>query len=148
MATKIIYHKEHGNYSMEKSKNLIPIEEINKISGSVVDSAIEVHSTLGPGLLESVYEICLAQELTQRGLKVERQLPLPVIYKDKKLEIGFRIDLLVENCLIVELKVVDVILPIHEAQVLTYLKLTGNKVGLILNFNVVLMKDGIQRVIL
>jgi GxxExxY protein len=130
------------------NENTIPIEEINKISGQVVDAAMDVHTELGPGLLESAYEICLTHELNQRGLKVERQLPVPVLYKGQKLEMGFRIDLLVEKCLIVELKAVDEILPIHEAQILTYLKLTKNRVGLILNFNVTSMKKGIKRIIL
>src|SRR5579859_6903852 len=116
--------------------NTLPVEEINKISGQVVDAAMDVHTVLGPGLLESVYETCLEHELLQRGLKVERQLPIPVTYKDIKLEVGFRIDLLVEKCVIVELKAVQEIMPIHEAQLLTYLKLTANRVGLILNFNV------------
>ncbi len=126
----------------------ISLEEINEMSGKVVDAAIEVHRSLGPGLLESVYETCLVQELMNRGLAVERQVPVPLCYKDVNLEVGFRIDVLVEKYLIVELKAIDKILPIHEAQVLTYLKLTGNRVGLILNFNVILMKHGIQRIIL
>jgi GxxExxY protein len=123
-------------------------DEINKVSGAVVDAAMAVHSALGPGLLESVYEICLAHELQQRGLKVERQLPVPVLYKGVQLEIGFRIDLLVGKCIIVELKAVEEILPIHEAQVLTYLKLTSQRVGLLLNFNVVSMKKGLKRIAL
>jgi GxxExxY protein len=123
-------------------------EGINKVSGEVVDAAMEVHSALGPGLLESVYEACLSHELQQRGLKVERQLPVPVLYKDVQLEIGFRVDLLVEKCVIVELKAVESILPIHEAQVLTYLKLMGQRVGLLLNFNVVSMKKGLKRIVL
>jgi len=113
-----------------------------------VDAAIHVHTALGPGLLESVYEACLVHELTERGLKVRRQVGFPVVYKGVRLETGFRLDLLIEDCLIVELKAVDEVHPVFEAQVMTYLKLTGNRVGLILNFNVALMKDGIQRVIL
>lgn len=124
------------------------IEELNKISGQIVDASLEVHKTLGPGLLESVYEACLAHELAQRGLRVERQAPIPVVYKGVRLDVGFRIDIFVERCLVVELKAVDEVLPIHEAQVLAYLKLTKNRIGLILNFNVVLMKNGTQRVIL
>jgi GxxExxY protein len=103
---------------------------------------------LGPGLLESVYEACLIREISKRGLKYERQISLPVVYKGEKIEGGFRIDVLVEHCVVVELKTVEAILPVHEAQVLTYLKLTGNRIGLILNFNVVLLKKGIRRIIL
>ncbi|HTC22215.1 MAG TPA: GxxExxY protein [bacterium] len=127
---------------------IFPIEEVNEITGQIVDSAIEVHRVLGPGLLESVYEACLVREISNRGLKFERQFPVAVVYKNEKLDIGFRIDLFVGNCVVVELKVVEEILPIHEAQILTYLKLTGNRVGLILNFNVRWMKNGIQRIIL
>src|ERR1700733_10555087 len=97
---------------------------------------MEVHGVLGPGLLESVYEACLAHEISKRGLKFERQFPVAVVYKNEKLDVGFRVDLFVGSCVVVELKVVEEILPIHEAQILTYLKLTGNRVGLILNFNV------------
>lgn len=127
---------------------IISLEELNKISGEVVDAAMDVHSALGPGLLESAYEYCLAHELSERGLKVEKQVPIPLAYKNIQLEVGFRIDLLVEESLIVELKAVENILPIHEAQIFTYLKLTGCHVGLLLNFNVVSMKKGIKRIIL
>lgn len=124
------------------------LEEMNKITGIVVDAAMDVHSALGPGLLESVYEQCLAHELELRGLKVERQVAIPVVYKKAELEVGFRIDLLVQDCLIIELKAVETVLPIHEAQVFTYLRLTDSRVGLLLNFNVVSMKNGIKRIIL
>lgn len=127
---------------------IVSLPEINKITGKVVDAALSVHTVLGAGLLESVYEHCLAHELSNRGSKVERQVPIPVVYKDTQLEVGFRIDLLVEESLIVELKAVEQILPIHEAQVFTYLRLTGSRVGLLLNFNVVSMKKGIKRIIL
>ncbi len=127
---------------------IVSLDELNKVSGEVVDAALDVHSALGPGLLENVYEYALAHELSERGLKVEKQVPIPVIYKNAQLEIGFRIDLLVEECLIVELKAVELILPIHEAQIMTYLKLTGCHVGLLLNFNVGSMKKGIKRIIL
>ncbi len=132
---------------MKKIK-IVSLEEINKVSGEVVDAAMEVHSALGPGLLESAYEHCLAHELTERGLKVERQVPVPLEYKNTQLDAGFRADLLVEESLIVELKTVEEILPIHEAQIFTYLKLTGGRVGLLLNFNVRSMKNGIKRIIL
>lgn len=127
---------------------IFSLAELNKISGQIVDAALEIHKTLGPGLLESVYETCLAHELMQRGLRIERQVPIPVVYKGVRLDVGFRIDILVEKCLVVELKATDQILPIHEAQILTYLKLTKNRIGLILNFNVVLMKNGTQRVMI
>jgi GxxExxY protein len=126
----------------------VTLDELNKFSGEVVDAAMEVHSALGPGLLESVYEQCLAQELLSRNLNVDRQVLLPVTYKNQQLDAGFRIDLVVEDCLIVGLKAVDEILPIHEAQLMTYLKLSGCKVGLLLNFNVISMKKGIKRIIL
>jgi len=101
-----------------------------------------------PGLLESVYEVCLAYELKEKGLKIEQQVSVPVVYKKIRLETGFRIDILVEKSVIVELKAVENLLPIHEAQVLTYLKLTGYRVGLLLNFNEVLIKNGIKRIVL
>ncbi|HJT24452.1 MAG TPA: GxxExxY protein [bacterium] len=132
---------------MEKVKT-VSLGEINKVTGQVVDSAIKVHSLMGPGLLESVYEHCLAHELSLRNVKSERQVPIPVVYKGAELGIGFRIDLLVAESLIVELKAVEQILPIHEAQVYTYLRLTKSRVGLLLNFNVVSMKKGIKRIIL
>jgi len=131
-----------------KSFKKINLEEVNKITGIVVDASMDVHSAMGPGLLENVYEHCLVRELEFRGLKVERQVPIPVVYKETELPVGFRIDLLVEDCLIVELKAVEAVLPIHEAQVFTYLRLTGSRVGLLLNFNVVSMKNGIKRIIL
>ena len=120
---------------------------INEISGIVVDAAIKVHSTLGPGLLESAYEACLAYELRKRGLKVETQVPLPIHYDDVHTEVGYRMDVVVENAVIVELKSVDAIAPIHKAQLLTYLKLSDHKVGLLINFNVELLKHGITRMV-
>ncbi len=127
----------------------IPISmEVERVATQVVDAAFAVHSTLGPGLLESVYEVCLAYELTKRGLKVERQLPLPVVYDNLCLEAGFRLDLLVERCLVVELKAVEFLLPVHTAQLLTYLKLSGHRLGFLINFNVPLLKDGIKRLAL
>jgi len=122
--------------------------EVDRISREVVDAIYSVHSTLGPGLFESVYEVCLAHELTQRGLKVERQVALPVHYGGVRLEAGLRLDLLVENCLVVELKTVESLLPVHKAQILTYLKLSHHRVGLLVNFNVPLIKNGIVRVVL
>jgi len=122
--------------------------ELNIISGKVVEAALAVHSALGPGLLEGVYEICLFHELQKRGLKAERQVNLPVIYDGIKLEEGLRLDMLVEDALVLELKAIEEILPVHLAQILTYLKLSGRRLGLIINFNVARIKDGIKRVVL
>jgi len=122
--------------------------ELNKLTGQIIGAAIEVHRHLGPGLLESAYETCLAYELRQLGLAVERQKTLSLIYKEIKLDHGYRVDLLVEQKVIVELKVVEQIAPVHEAQVLSYLRFSGCKVGLLLNFNVKLLKDGIRRFIM
>lgn len=121
--------------------------DLNKISGEVIGGAIEVHRELGPGLLESAYENCLRYELQQRGLRVEQQVAQPVFYKGLQLECGYRLDLLVENQVIVELKAVEAILPIHQAQLLTYLKLRQLRLGLLINFNVPLLKNGIKRLI-
>jgi GxxExxY protein len=119
----------------------------NEIGTLVLDAAFEVHRVLGPGLLESSYEHCLAYELVNRGLYIAIQKPLPLVYKETKLECGYRIDLLVESKVIIELKAVEAITDIHLAQVLTYLNLSGCKLGYILNFNVVQMKTGIRRVV-
>jgi GxxExxY protein len=120
----------------------------NPISNEVIGAAIEVHKQLGPGLLESAYEECLAHEFSLRQIPFERQKPLPVIYKGANLDIGYRLDLLVDGLVVVELKAVEKFAPIHEAQMITYLKLTNCKLGLLLNFNVRLMKNGIKRVAL
>ncbi len=124
------------------------VEELDRITEDIIGAAIEVHRELGPGLLESTYEACSAYELTQRGLKVERQKPLPVVYKRLKLDIGYRVDLLVEDQVIVELKAVDRLEPIHESQLLSYLRLSRCKVGLLINFNVRVLRDGLKRLIL
>jgi GxxExxY protein len=121
---------------------------VERIVAQVVDSAFMVHSTLGPGLLESVYEICLAHELSKRDLKFRTQVSLPIVYDGLRLDGGLRIDLLVENQLVVELKAVEAMLPLFEAQLLTYLKLTGCRLGLLINFNVPRIKEGIKRIIL
>src|SRR5262249_9771458 len=123
------------------------IEDLNKITGTILDCSIEVHKQLGPGLLESVYEICLVKELISRGLRVQRQVLLPVVYKNESLDLDFRIDILVENEVIVELKAVEGLLPVHEAQLLTYLKLADKRVGLLINFNEALLKNGFKRMI-
>jgi len=122
--------------------------EFDELSNKVIGCALEVHKALGPGLMESVYEKCLSYELAKAGLKYETQKAMPVIYKGIKIDCGFRIDILVEGKLIVELKSVDKVLPIHQSQVLTYMKLAGISTGLLLNFNVTKLKDGIQRFVL
>ena len=119
--------------------------ELNEISEKIIGAAIQVHSTLGPGLLESAYEACLKYELEKQELKVSSQIVLPVIYDEMKIDLGYRLDLLVEDSVIVELKAVNKITPIHEAQLLSYLKLSGKRLGLLINFNVILLKDGIKR---
>ncbi len=120
----------------------------NTLSHPIIGAAIEVHRALGPGLLESVYEECLAYELMARGIHFERQKALPVQYKSIHLECGFRLDLLVENMVVVEIKAVEQLAPIHEAQIITYLKLTKCKLGLLLNFNVIRLNQGIKRIAL
>ena len=121
--------------------------EINELSERVIGACIEIHRTIGPGLLESAYEECLCHELHLAGLKFERQKPLPVAYKGIQLDCGYRIDLVVEDKLIVELKTVQELLPIHEAQLLTYLKLSSLAVGLLVNFNVPVLRRGIKRIV-
>jgi len=123
-------------------------QETERIAKEIVDAAFKVHKELGPGLLESVYEACLTHELRKRGLQVETQLQLPVRYETVQLDIGFRLDLLVEEEIIVELKAVEVMIPLFEAQLLTYLKLAGKRLGFLINFNVPLIKNGIKRLIL
>lgn len=120
---------------------------INEVTGAIVDAATKVHTALGPGMLESVYEKCLRHELTKRGLKVESQVWLPVLYDGVEIEGGYKIDLLVENCVVVELKVVEQVLEVHKAQLLSYLKLSGRSVGLLINFNVVHLRNGIKRLV-
>lgn len=119
----------------------------NELSKLILDAAFRVHSGLGPGLLENAYEACLAYELQAVGLKAQTQLPLPLIYKDVKLEVGYRLDILVENLVVIEVKAVDALAPIHQAQLLCYLKLSGRKLGLLINFNEVSLRHGIKRVV-
>ena len=119
--------------------------DINHLTGEVIGASIEVHKALGPGLLESAYEECLCHELALRKIQFDRQKPLPVEYKNVKLDCGYRLDLVVENRLLVELKACENLLPIYDAQLLTYLKLTNIKVGLLINFNVAVLKEGIKR---
>jgi len=120
----------------------------NELSRIIIGAAIEVHRELGPGLLESAYEECLAYELQSRNVPFERQKPVPVDYKGLRLDCGFRLDLLVGDKVIIELKAVDKLVPIHDAQLLTYLRLTGCKLGLLINFNVPILKQGIKRLVL
>ena len=120
---------------------------VNQITGVVVSAAMKVHSVLGPGLLESVYLACLAHEFRARGLNVTSQLGLPVIYEGEKIELGFRMDLVVENSVIVEVKCVDAIHPVHQAQLLTYMRLSGIHVGLLINLYVAHLRDGIKRMV-
>jgi GxxExxY protein len=120
----------------------------NEISHEIIGAVIEVHHLLGPGLLESAYEECLSKELALRKVTVERQKPVPVVYNDVKLECGYRMDLLVEGRVVVELKSVESLAAIHEAIILTYLRLSGHRLGLLINFNVKVLKDGIRRYII
>lgn len=123
-------------------------EEEDPLSNQIIGAAIEVHKALGPGLLESAYEKCLAHEFALRGIAFERQKTMPVVYKGCKLECGFRADFIVGGCVLVELKSVSDLMPIHSAQVITYLRLTGCKLGLLINFNETRLKDGLKRIIL
>jgi GxxExxY protein len=119
----------------------------NEISGIIVNAAMKVHTALGPGLLESAYEACLNHELRKAGLKTLTQVPLPLQYDGIKLDVGYRLDLIAEDLVVVEIKAVDSLAPIHTAQLLSYLKLSGKRLGLLLNFHVLHMKDGIKRVV-
>lgn len=118
------------------------------LSHAVIGAAIEVHRCLGPGMLESAYEECLVYELQSKGIQVKRQVPVPVVYKDVRLECGYRIDVLVEDTIVVELKSVDSLLPVHEAQVLTHMRFAHKHVGLLVNFNVKVLKKGLRRYVL
>lgn len=117
------------------------------LTGKIVDCAVKVHKQLGPGLLESAYEECLYQELMECGISTIKQVPMPLIYNGRKLELGYRLDLLVEDKVVIEVKSVDCLNPVHTAQLMTYLKLSGCKIGLLINFNVVFLKEGIRRII-
>jgi len=119
----------------------------DEITEKIIGACIEIHKVIGPGLLESAYEECLCFELSKAGLIFERQKPLPVVYKSVRLDCGYRLDLVVENCVVVELKAVENLMAVHEAQVLTYLKLSGLHVGLLINFNVPVLKQGVKRIV-
>ena len=122
-------------------------EKLNKITETIIGEAINVHLALGPGLLESAYEACMVYELAQSGMKIEQQKPLPIVYQEVKLDCGYRLDLMIESEVIVEIKSTEKLLAIHQAQLLSYLKLSGCKVGLLINFNVKVLKDGVKRVV-
>lgn len=124
------------------------LEQINEITRKIIGSGFSIHTALGPGLLESSYKACLMYELGLAGLSVEKEKPLPLIYKEVKLDIGYRLDLWVEKAVVVEIKTVETLTDVHIAQTLTYMKLTGSKVGLLINFNVKDLKKGIKRLIL
>lgn len=132
---------------MEPQRHRGTEDAINALTERVIGACIEIHKELGPGLLESAYEECLCYELELQGFRFTRQQPLPVTYKQVKLDCGYKMDIVVESRLILELKTVEHLLPIHEAQLLTYLKLTGMKFGLLLNFNVPTLRQGIKRII-
>ncbi|MDP3802813.1 MAG: GxxExxY protein [Phenylobacterium sp.] len=123
-------------------------ESVERIGRAVVDAALAVHRALGPGLLESVYETCLVEELKQRGLTTDRQIGVPVVYGDVRMDVGFRLDLLVEKCVVVEIKSIDALASIHTAQVLTYLRFSGLRLGYLINFNTGLLKHGLRRLVL
>jgi GxxExxY protein len=121
--------------------------DVNWVTGQIIDAAMKVHTALGPGLLESAYQACLAYELRKRNINFKVQLELPVIYDGQRIDVSYRLDLLVEDLVVVEIKAVEQVIPVHKAQLLSYLKLGTKKVGLLLNFNVVHMKDGIMRMV-
>jgi GxxExxY protein len=123
------------------------MKDLNSISGAIVDAAFHIHTTLGPGLLESVYEVVLAYELEKRGLKVERQKPVPIEYEGIHFEEGFRADLIVEDCIVVELKSVEELSRVHSKQLLSYIRLLDHRLGLLINFGAPIIKDGIRRIV-
>jgi GxxExxY protein len=124
------------------------VKNLNQLTDTIIGAAMEVHRGLGPGLLESSYEMCLCRELSIRGIPFERQVPIPVEYKGVKLDCGYRADIVVDGAILVEIKAIDSLLPIHDAQLLSYLKLGGWKIGLLINFNVELLKHGLRRRVL
>ena len=135
------------NSSPKKVFQPVP-PDVEKVGKAVLDSAFKVHTTLGPGLLESVYETTLTYEIRKSGLTVANQLPVPILYDGQKLETGFRLDMLIENCVIVELKSVENMNPVYEAQIMTYLRLSEKRLGFLINFNVKHLKDGIKRFVM
>jgi GxxExxY protein len=126
---------------------IAPAPPVNRVTGLIINAAMKVHSVLGPGLLESAYQACLAHELRKRGLHVAMQVGLPVVYEGEKIELGYRMDLVVEGSVVVEVKSIEAIHPVHEAQLLSYMRLSGIPVGLLINFNVARLRDGIKRMV-
>ncbi len=124
------------------------MKSLNELTEAIIGAAMEVHRTVGPGLLESIYEMCLCREFSIRGIPFERQVPIPVEYKGVKLDCGYRADIVVDGTILLEIKAIDSLLPIHDAQLLSYLKLGGWKIGLLINFNVELLKNGLRRRVL
>jgi len=118
-----------------------------ELTHAIIGAAIEVHKALGPGLLESAYEFCLAEELARRGIAFERQVPLPIVYRGKKLDCGYRLDFLVQDRVVIELKSIESMSPIHKAQLLSYLRLSGKQIGLLINFNVIKLTEGVIRLV-
>ena len=138
-------HEEHQEHEgREGREEAVDLERLARI---VVDAGLKVHRTLGPGLLESAYEHCLARELQIRGLAVRRQVALPIVYEGAKLESGYRLDLVIDDALVIEVKAVEALTRLHEAQVLTYLRLSGHRIGFLMNFNVTLFKQGVRRLV-
>lgn len=137
----------HSHDNAPEAQDAHARQRADELSKEIIGAAIEVHRRLGPGLLESAYEECLCCELGLKGIEFKRQVHQPVVYKGLKLDCGYRLDLLVENLVIVEVKAIEAIGPIHEAQILTYLRLRGSWLGLIINFNVILLRDGIKRLV-
>ncbi len=138
---------EHLNAEDAEERRVMIVKPENELGEAILGAAMKVHSGLGPGLLESVYEACLSHQLNEQGLKVGRQISLPVEYGGQRIEAGFRVDILVEDKVVIEIKAIDRFAPIHMAQMLTYLRLGGFKLGYLLNFNVAHMRDGIKRVV-
>ena len=124
------------------------LDALAEVTGRIIGCAIEIHRALGPGLLESAYEQCLCREMSLAGIRFERQVPLPVVYKGVKVDCGYQIDILVEDSVVLELKAVEKLLPIHEAQLITYLRLSGKRIGLLINFNVPVLAEGTRRMVL
>jgi len=140
-ARLILNHEDHEGHKAVS-------DDVERLARTVVDSGLKVHRALGPGLLESAYEHCLAYELHTRGVSIARQVALPIIYEGAQLDAGYRLDLVVEELIIVEIKAVEALTRIHEAQILTYLRLSGRRVGFLMNFNVLLFKHGLKRFVL
>lgn len=141
-------HEDHEEVRESRFEGIEGLEHAERIAAQVIDAGLHVHQSLGPGLLESAYEQCLAHELAARGVAFQRQVSMPITYRGVRMDAGYRIDLLVDSCVIVEVKAAETFLPIHQAQLLTYLRLSGCRIGFLMNFNVKLFKSGLRRVVL